>query len=152
MADNGFMVQNSFCCWCHLLFSPNPRLGKRQKCCGLSECRKKQKHHSHSLWKSRNKQIYRAGLKDWRVDHPGYWKNYRQNNPAYTQRNRSQAKIRWNLSRITLQKRIDILQLTEKQMEYWKLAAFAKQPRSLVPLLYAKLSLTNSLTCFERPP
>jgi hypothetical protein len=36
-----------------------------------------------------------------------------------------------------LQKRIDILQVTEKTMEYWNLPRFAKRPRSLCPLIWA---------------
>lgn len=134
------MVRNSFCSWCRLSFVPNPRLGKRQKSCGKPECRKKQKHHSHSRWKSHNRQIYQSGLKDWRVAHPDYWKNYRSSHPHYTANNRQQSKIRkaLSLSKIGLQKRIDILQLTDNQKGIWSIARFAKQPRSLIPLIYFK--------------
>jgi hypothetical protein len=50
-----------------------------------------------------------------------------------------------------LQKRIDILQVTEKQMEYWSLAHFAKQPRSLIPLLWVYQG-THELTCRPEQP
>lgn len=128
------------CPWCQTSFIPNTRLGKRQKSCGLPPCQKKQKDHSQRQWKSKNKKLYQQGLKDWREQNGGYWKNYRLLNPEYTEINRKQSRIRKRLSirKTGLQKRIDVLQGHEKQWELWDVVRFAKYPRSLVPLVYAK--------------
>jgi len=133
------MKRKRRCKWCGKCFFPNHRLGKRQKCCGRVDCRQKQKNKAHNLLKSKNKKAYLVGLKDWRVENPEYWKTYRENHPEYTDRNRNQTRIRksFSVSKTGLQKRIDILQLSEKQMEFWSLVRFAKENRSLTPLLYA---------------
>ena len=131
------MIQHHLCPWCRKSFQPHVRLGNRQKSCGNPDCIRKQKNCSHLLWKTKNKKICKQTQQDWNVAHPDYWKHWRSQHPDYVLRNRIQSKIRWRLSRLTLQKRIDILQVTEKQMEYWHFPAFAKHPRSLVPLFWA---------------
>jgi len=111
----------------------------KQVSCGQPVCKKKQKNKSHTRWKTNNKAIYNAGQKDWRLSHPDYWKKYRTAHSQYTTNNRQQSKIRKALSikKTGLQKRIDILQPLEKQMKFWCLRRFAKENRSLTPLLYA---------------
>lgn len=142
-----------FCPWCSLSFRPHPRLADRQKCCGSADCKKQQKRFCHTRWKTKNKFAYLENLKDWRAAHPDYWRKYRELHPPYTQRNRLQTKIRkaLSLAQIGLQKRIDILQLSENNSFLWCIPRFAKHPRSLAPLLYAK-SLVNGSLLFERPP
>jgi hypothetical protein len=138
---------NQLCPWCLQSFRPNPRLRDRQKSCGQPACKKKQKNHSHARWKKQNAELYQAGQKDWRAQNSDYWKNYRASHPQYTANNRNQSKLRKALSwqSTGLQKRIDILQLTENNTLFWNIPRFAKSPRSLIPLLFAKTSLQISL-------
>ena len=130
-------MRNRKCPWCQGWFAPHLRLGDRQRSCGLSECKRKQNLSCQKLWKERNKGVHRDSQRDWIKSHPGYWKNYRQNNPDYAQRNRKQSRIRRQVLRLGLQKKLDILEVTENTLEYWDLSWFAKQTRSLVPLLWA---------------
>lgn len=125
------------CTWCPVWFVPSPRLKDRQRSCGRSDCKRRQKLFSHGRWKQRERELYRQGQRDWRTAHPGYWKTYRETHLIYVQRNRLQSRVRWSLAQQTLQKRIDILELTEITPEYWNFPRFAKQPRSLFPLLFA---------------
>lgn len=134
------MNSKRVCPWCKRLFSPNPRLGPRQKCCGSPACKKKQKALSQSRWVAKNKKVYTDGQCDWRKNHPDYWKKYRASHPVYVANNRAQSRIRkaFTLSKTGLQKRIDILQLPDNQPSLWNLSRFAKQSRSLFPILFAK--------------
>lgn len=143
------MRKKACCPWCSDSFTPHPRLGSRQKCCGQPDCTKKQKNQSHQTWKQKNREDYLQGQKDWRKAHPDYWHTYRLAHPEYTDRNRTQSKVRKALSvaKIGLQKRIDILQVTEKQLVLWSLPRFAKQSRSLTPYLYAKSRIASSGAC-----
>lgn len=125
------------CPWCQKWFEPHPRLKDRQKSCGHSECKRKQKRLSQRNLQRRDRAAYQLAQRDWRGKTPDYWKIYRKEHPDYAERNRLQSKIRWQQSKLTLQKRIDILELTENIMEYWHLPLFAKRPRSIYPLLWA---------------
>lgn len=128
------------CVWCPVWFFPNPRLKGRQKSCGSRGCKRQQNLKAQRVWKKREREDHRNDQRDWRKDHPTYWKDYREHHPAYTERNRIQSKIRWRLSQKTLQKKLDILEVTEKTMEYWNLPRFAKDTRSLTPLMSAYTS------------
>lgn len=125
------------CKWCQKQFSPHPRLKDRQKSCGSNDCKRKQKRLSQRNLQSRDRAAYQLAQRDWRAKNPNYWKTYRKEHPDYTQRNRVQSKLRWQQAQLTLQKRIDILQLAENTIKYWNLLCFAKQPRSIHPLLWA---------------
>lgn len=142
------MSSKRVCPWCKRPFSPHPRLGPRQKCCGSPECRKKQKALSQSRWVSKNKKVYQDGQRDWRKANPGYWKKYRASNPLYVTKNRLQSRFRkaFALSKTGLQNRIDILQLPDNQSNLWDLNRFAKENRSLFPILFAKASLCTIQT------
>lgn len=125
------------CAWCSCPFTPHPRLKDRQKSCGSGDCKRKQKQLSQRTLQRRDHWEYRQAQRDWRAKNPDYWKIYRREHPVYRERNRIQSKIRWGQSKQTLQKRIDILELSENTMEYWELPLFAKQPRSIHPLVWA---------------
>ncbi len=147
------MRRKKRCCWCLEFFWPNPRLGDKQKSCGHPLCKQKQSNESHVQWKLFNEEIYLQGQKDWRRQNPDYWRIYRSDHPDYVAKNRKQTKIRKAFAlKKGLQKRIDILQPFEKQMQFWSLPRFAKENRSLTPLLYAisetwKLRPQNRLLC-----
>lgn len=128
------------CPWCHKVFAPHPRLGRRQVSCGGERCRRQQKRLADKRYKQNNQDIYLANRQEWLNRNPGYWKQYRTDHSQYAARNRVQTKLRKSLSNSSksgLQKRIDILQPLESQMEFWNLPRFAKAPRSIVPILYA---------------
>lgn len=125
------------CHWCQKVFIPNPRLKERQMSCGEPECKGEQKRSSHRQWKVKEKDAYVQNQRDWRKNNPDYWREYRASHPEYVVRNREQTRIRKSLRRLGLQKRIDILQLSEKQMEFWDVRRFAKSSRSLLPLFHA---------------
>lgn len=131
------MKRKKRCRWCLMWFIPHHRLKDRQVSCGDPACRRQQKLLSHRCWKKKERQVYRQNQKDWQKHHPHYWRLYRNTHPEYAFRNRAQSRIRKFYSKIGLQKRIDILDITDKSMEYWHLPRFAKQTRSLTPLLWA---------------
>lgn len=135
------------CLWCPGLFYPHPRLKERQKSCGSYDCKRKQNLWNQKQWKKKNNLICFQGQRDWHKDRPSFWKNYRKEHPVYTERNRNQSKIRWRLSQNTLQKKLDILEVTEKTMEYWNLPRFAKDTRSLVPLMFAYTAAHEHESC-----
>lgn len=147
------MARRRSCPWCCKDFEPHPRLGKRQKSCGGAACKRKQKISSHVRWKAGHPDLYRANQKDWRAYHPDYWRNYRELHPAYVERNRDQSRARKKLSLgvAGLQKRIDILQLDEINCLFWNIPRFAKSPRSLTPLLFAKSMVTEPHHCGGPP-
>lgn len=143
------MARCQICPWCLKNFAPHPRLGARQKCCGWVDCRKKQKNLSHKQWKFHNIEIYRANQRDWHEAHPDYWRSYRLAHPEYVERNRRQTKARKHLPLTdkSLQKRIDILQLTEINAVSWSIPRFAKSPRSLTLPLSAYVFRHESIAC-----
>lgn len=125
------------CAWCPRWFFSDRRLKERQRSCGSPECKRQQKLLSHQCWKKRERAAYRQNQKDWQKSRPTYWQEYRKKNPEYVERNRIQSRIRKSSLKLGLQKRIDILELTENTMEYWNLPRFAKSTQWLVPLLWA---------------
>jgi len=131
------------------MFIPHPRSGDRQVSCGDGKCKHQQKLFSHKRWKQKNRYDYLKGLQDWRENHRGYWKQYRLGHPTYFNNNRAQSNLRKSISGFSLQKRIDILQLTEKQMKFWNFPKFAKENRSIAPLLYTRDCFTISQRSFE---
>jgi hypothetical protein len=124
-----------------VLFTPNPRLKGLQKTCGNADCKKKWNRFCQRRWKRQNRDTCRESQKDWCAAHPGYWKTYRQGHPDYVKRNRIQTvarkkKVRWR----GLQRKLDILEVIDNTMEYWNMPWFAKETRSLIPMLFAYTS------------
>jgi len=75
---------------------PNPRI-KNQTHCNEPACQRARK----AQWqrkKMRTDPDYRKNQMDakdqWRLGNPGYWKEYRRKNKAYTKRNRDLQKVR----------------------------------------------------------
>jgi hypothetical protein len=84
------------CVYCGDLFDPSPR-HKNQIACKKSECQRAKK----ADWQRREMRtdpIYSAGQKisqkQWARANPGYWKQYRKNNPEKAERNRILQAIR----------------------------------------------------------
>jgi hypothetical protein len=85
-----------YCRYCQKKFQPS-KFQPRQAVCGESECQRKRRTDYHR-GKLASDPEYREGCRDsprkWRSLNPGYWKQYRQKNPAAVERNRGQQKLR----------------------------------------------------------
>lgn len=74
---------------CKRLFIPDPRV-KNQRYCGEKDCQRarKRKWQKEKLTTDPD---YKANQRDcqneWQQRHPGYYKKYRQDHPAYCERN-----------------------------------------------------------------
>lgn len=130
------MRRKKRCPYCGKLFCPHSRLGDRQITCGNTSCKQQQQKHRYNCWKRNNLNLLRDNQRDWRQNHVKYWKRYRRKHPEYVKRNRIQTRLRKSLSKTGLQNNADILQRIDSQMEFWSFQRFAKQPRSIFPLLF----------------
>lgn len=109
------------CPWCSALFVPHPRLKSRQRTCGSADCKRRQNLLAQRRWKRRNPIVYRQGQSDWkRVRNDNFWKDWRDEHPEYVVRNRILTRIRKSLfkRKTGLQRKLDILQLFEKQVKF----------------------------------
>jgi hypothetical protein len=74
------MAVRKRCQYCGKLFIPDKRIGTRQKACS-AECQKLRKRDNNRTF-SRNNPGYWRGrysvLKEWRQNHPGYQRQWRQ--------------------------------------------------------------------------
>jgi hypothetical protein len=85
------------CPHCQTYFIPHPSVNKRQRVCGKNECQKLRKANNNKKWRQNNPKHYRGDylrLKAWLDKHPGYLKQYRQNHPEYTQKNKKAQLLR----------------------------------------------------------
>jgi hypothetical protein len=84
------------CRYCQEIFQPS-KFQPRQTVCGEAACQRKRRTDYHR-GKLASDPEYREGCRDsprkWRVCNPGYWKQYRQKNPAAVEQNRGQQKLR----------------------------------------------------------
>jgi hypothetical protein len=76
------MSKTKICKYCGASFTPDPRVGDRQKCCGSPYCKAQRKKEADRNWRQKNpnyfKGRYESYLKPWLKKHPGYLKAYRQ--------------------------------------------------------------------------
>lgn len=86
------------CFHCAAMFIPRNR---KQYCCSRPECQRARKANWQRI-KIKTNPDYRTAQKlsqqKWAASNPGYWKNYRHQNPEKTERNRLLQTIR-NLGR-----------------------------------------------------
>ena len=143
------MKRLCLCPWCQAGFRPDPRLGRRQKTCGHSACKRRQANLKLAEWKVRNRDVYQNGQKDWRAEHPDYWKNYRRDHSEYVAKNRRQTLARKAKSRLAkgLQKKIDNPQHADKYMLFLSALRFAKECRSSAISRHG-----NKTPCTNHPP
>jgi hypothetical protein len=104
------MNQNR-CRHCHTLFLPNPRI-KKQRYCNRPECQRARK----ALWQKQKmfqdpdyQTTHREAQKTWLEQHPGYWKTYRAEHPAYLHKNRQNQKNRDRKRRLSRLAKMDAL-------------------------------------------
>ena len=90
------MKPKNRCVHCRRLYIANPRV-KNQKYCSRDICQRARK----SRWQQRKMATdadYRQNQKDchksWQIQHPEYWRQYRDSHPQYCERNRILQKQR----------------------------------------------------------
>jgi hypothetical protein len=84
------------CGACRKLFHPRPQ-SPEQQFCSAAECQRERKRR----WQKARRALdadYRdndvQANRQWRSEHPGYWRGYRRNHPQYVNRNRRQQRER----------------------------------------------------------
>ena len=82
---------NNRCTHCRRLFRPNPRV-KNQRYYSRRACQRARK----TLWQKQKmaadpdyQQNQKECQKNWCENNPGYWRNYRRQNPDYVKHNRA---------------------------------------------------------------
>ena len=79
------------CIACGQKFRPRPQTPDQQFC-SQPECQRERRRRWQQA-KRRDDPDYRdndtRSSKEWAAENPGYWKQYRQDNPAYADRNRN---------------------------------------------------------------
>lgn len=76
------MNQNhdKICEICHATFTPDPRVGERQRVCRELRCQRERKRRAQKNWLAKNPDAFEdryPKLQQWLAKHPGYLKNYR---------------------------------------------------------------------------
>ena len=84
------------CVHCRRRFIANPRV-KNQKYCNRVPCQRARKTH----WQRRKmatdadyRQNQKGSHRSWQLQHPDYWRQYRDDHPQYCERNRMLQKQR----------------------------------------------------------
>lgn len=84
-------METKTCNACGCTFTPRPQ-NPNQKYCTNAECQR-ERRRSWQQQKRRDDADYRdndvRASKDWATENPEYWKQYRDENPAYAERNRN---------------------------------------------------------------
>ena len=65
---------------CHVAFTPDPRVGERQRVCWKRSCQLERKRRAQKKWLAKNPDAFQdryPKLQQWLADNPGYLKNYR---------------------------------------------------------------------------
>ncbi len=74
-------MTGKICPYCFNQFTPHPKVGDRQICCGRDFCKRERKKEADRKWRMKNpdyfKSRYSLYLKPWLEKHPGYLKEYR---------------------------------------------------------------------------
>lgn len=68
------------CCYCGKEFSPDPRVGHRQKACSIA-CQKLRKRENNRAFTEKNPGYWSSryeDVKQWRQKHPDYQRRWRQ--------------------------------------------------------------------------
>jgi len=79
--------QTKICEICHLAFTPDPRVGERQRVCRKLRCQRERKRRAQKNWLAKNPDAFRdryPKLKQWLANHPVYLKNYRNRKKQLT--------------------------------------------------------------------
>ena len=121
------------CVCCHKQFRPHPRVGVRQKTCGETLCRNAHRASWRRKFRKKNPQAeqdIQRKIREARA--PEFWKNYRKNHPLGSARNRAQSRLRKRLTKVGLQRQLDIVQLVDPPGKLAAVIEFATSHRSLL--------------------
>jgi hypothetical protein len=72
--------QTKICEICHVAFTPDRRVGERQRVCQEFHCQQERKRRTQKNWLAKNPDAFRGRypkLQQWLANHPGYLKKYR---------------------------------------------------------------------------
>lgn len=82
------------CLACKKRFTPEPRVGSRQKYCSNKECQSKRQHLNEQAWQKQdgNRKFKRAQQRRWRKRNPEYMQEWRKEHPESVRRNRKRMR------------------------------------------------------------
>jgi hypothetical protein len=89
-------MPSRFCPFCQQSFLPS-RFHPQQRVCSAPACqhqRRQQNRQQKLLKDPEYRQVCRDSARQWRDNHPDYWKQYRASHPQSVQRNRVQQRQR----------------------------------------------------------
>ena len=129
----GYSARTVRCTVCRKPFLPHPRLKSRQKTCTEKRCQLAHRSRYRKSYRRLNPQgevEYQDKTKLNRS--PTFWKTYRLNHPKSSERNRLNSKLRKQLSKVGLQRQLDIVQVIDPPGYFDIFEAFAMSHRSLL--------------------
>jgi hypothetical protein len=74
-------TRQKHCEFCGRFFTPDARLGERQRCCSRPECKRLRKRTSQASWTKKNKGYFQGRYGNtllWLEAHPGYLRQRRR--------------------------------------------------------------------------
>ena len=94
------------CKHCRTCFDPDPRSVRRQRYCAQPACRQASKAASQRRWHQQphNRDYFRGPtqverVRQWRQDHPGYWRRQRSRTPEALQDDLTRQMVQHHLCR-----------------------------------------------------
>jgi len=90
-------MQAKQCPYCQKFLTINPRVRKQRKTCGSSSCQKALNRENSARWRQQHPNSCHPDyprVKLWLQKHPGYLQHYRENHPAYVEKNRQAQRLR----------------------------------------------------------
>lgn len=89
-------MAGKICPYCYGEFTPHPKVGNRQICCGKVACKRQHKKELNRKWRRKNPEYttshYTTYLRPWLDRHPGYLNEYRRQKKYDARRNKGDKK------------------------------------------------------------
>ena len=126
-------VRVKVCPYCKDAFKAHHRLKERQKTCGKLACKKQHRKYYQRKYRKLNKESeLEYQLKRKQKLPKNFWKVWRSKNQKYVLRNRARSNLRKKLLKHGLQRKLDIVQVTESKEYFSNFCEFATRHRCLV--------------------
>lgn len=112
-------MPQSRCPYCGRWFTAELGKGQRQKTCGAPECRRAHKQAQNRQWWAENpvsRQVRYEKVRDRRREQ-GYWRQHREEDPDYVERNRAQTRERMRALRARRKEEAGVLKNPLKYLE-----------------------------------
>ena len=112
-------MPQSRCPYCGRWFTAELGKGQRQKTCGAPECRRAHKQAQNRAWWAENptsRQARYEKVRDRRREQ-GYWRQHREQDPDYVERNRAQTRARMRVLRARRKEEAGVLKNPLKYLE-----------------------------------